>query len=255
MGIKKALVTGASAGIGKELALLLAKEGFELILVAKNHQRLESAANEIGATSIQADLATKEGVASLCAYIEKEAPDVVVNNAGIGFYGPSIERDQDIIEINVQALVTISHAAVRACLQRKKSGIILNISSVLAFFPAPYAAVYAASKSFVNSFSYALDAEVKHQGVRVLCACPGQVATDFRVRASLGKASRQKPGLMVLDPKKVAYQLLQQIQTQKCLSVIDWRYKLLVVISRFLPNRCIAWVVSRVMKQRTLDAS
>ena len=252
MGV--ALITGASSGLGAALSSVLAGQGVSLILSARNREKLESASSKLPSSTIliTADLATSEGRAALIAIIRQKQPDLIINNAGLGFYGPASEQPfQDLaemVEVNIQALMELSLAGVEALLKANKKGTILNISSATAFFPYPTFCVYAATKAFVNSFSQGLDSEVKQKGVRVLTVCPGQIDTPFRDKAS--RHFPQKKNKMTLSAQHAAELILKAAQKGKPLSVIDWRYKILVGMSRLLPRRVLEAVLVKSLKSR-----
>lgn len=182
-----ALITGASAGIGYEFALRLAERGYDLVLVARRRDRLDELAARIGAGRahvIAADLADSAAPARIAAEVAALglAVDLLVNNAGFGSHGffdrLEPKREHDEIEVNVQALVALTHAFLPGMLERKRGGVI-NVASTAAFQPVPYMAVYGATKAFVRSFSEALHEEVHARGVRIVALCPGPTATEF----------------------------------------------------------------------------
>ena len=184
-----ALVTGASAGIGRELANVLAREGHDLVLVARRQPELEQLATELkeqyGADSrvISADL-TKATAAS--GIVKELGPDtqidVLVNNAGFGGLGAFVERDRKddlrMIALNVTALTDLTKAFLPGMVERKR-GRILNVASTAAFQPGPFMAVYYATKAYVLSLSQALAEEVSGTGVTVTCLCPGVTESEF----------------------------------------------------------------------------
>jgi short-subunit dehydrogenase len=189
------LITGASAGIGAELARVFAEHGHELALVARRENRLVELADEIAAAGrprpnvLSVDL-ERPGAASLLA-AELNARDLepanVVNNAGFGLVGQAARLDRNaqlaMIDLNVRALTELSLAFIDS-LARHRGGI-LNVASLAAFLPGPGMAVYYASKAYVLSFSEALHHELAGLGVRVTALCPGPVATEFQARAGL----------------------------------------------------------------------
>lgn len=191
-----ALVTGASGGIGLELARLLARDGLHVILVGRDAARLEAAAKTLvpapgGLEILVADLSDPVTVRDLCDRLVDREPDVLVNNAGFGAYGPFDEIDPglctDMILLNVSALTLFTRAMLPGMIARGR-GRILNVASTAAFAPGPFAAVYAATKAYVLSFSEALAQEVKDTGVRVTALCPGPTDTAFAKRAGMGRA-------------------------------------------------------------------
>lgn len=194
-----ALVTGASSGIGKAMARVLASEGANLVLVARNLPRLEQEANDLnsrygGNTQVFAgDLSQPEIPQKLFEFTQQRGLeiDLLVNNAGLGHYGLfETMRPQDIrtmLGLNVQALTSLTHLFLPGMLKRKKGGI-LNVASTAGFQPIPSLALYAASKAFVVNFSEALWSECKSCGVRVFCLCPGNTLTRFHQTAGIAKS-------------------------------------------------------------------
>jgi uncharacterized protein len=256
--VQKALITGASSGIGKDLALLLADKGIELILHGRDkaclQEVLDAVSKKTRATIFQAELASFEGTLGLLKMLQDELPDLVVNSAGFGLYGDLVDQRpkevQEMIATNCAALVAITQHMAYWWKEAGKTGTILNISSALSVTPAPGACVYGATKAFVNSFSEALDVELEPYGIRVLTACPGRVATKFSFRASKGKSIALDPGGLLLDPKEVAKDLWGQIESQKVLRIIDWRYRLVCFIRKLLPKRFAMRVLYRRIKSR-----
>jgi short-subunit dehydrogenase len=199
---KKALVTGASAGIGEGFARHLARRNFDLVLVARRRDRLEQLAGELGPQHgasvevLEADLAADGGVSAVEGRVRAGDIDVVVNNAGFGTIGEfaslPIERELEEIEVNVRALVRLTHAALAVMVPRGR-GNVINVASTAAFQPVPYNATYSATKAFVLHFSEAVHEEVRSKGVTVTCLCPGPVKTEFQEVA--GIADRRIPAM------------------------------------------------------------
>jgi short-subunit dehydrogenase len=190
----RALITGASAGIGEGFARHLAQRGSALVLVARRRERLELLASELdaqlGTTAevLQADLATDDGVQAVAARIAADDIDLLVNNAGFGTVGEftqlKLERELQQIDLNVRAIVGLTHAALGRMAPRG-SGSIINVASAAAFQPIPYNATYAATKAFVLHFSEAVHEEARRHGVSVTCVCPGPVQTEFQEVAGI----------------------------------------------------------------------
>jgi len=184
-----AVVTGASSGIGAALARQLVATGTrELLLVARRRERLEALATELrsaGATQVAievADLTQAEDVRRIAARIASRPPDLLVNNAGLGLYGPFVALDREaqlaMIDLNVRALVALSHAYLAAALPRGR-GALLQVASTAGIAPIPYEAVYAATKGFVVSFSEALAEELRDTRLQIVTLCPGFTETEF----------------------------------------------------------------------------
>jgi len=244
-----ALVTGASSGIGMALAILLRKKGYRLLLSGRNEQALRALA-EAQDEIVVADLTTQNGVEAVIEAIKRHKPDLVINNAGLGYFGePTREQSNEIIQVNVTALVGITLAARDMFVGEKRGGVIMNIASVLSFFPTPQMSVYAASKAFVASFSEALDFELIGTGVRVLTACPGQVETDFRARASHGKAVA-KPSFFRMTAEEAAEAVLKQIEDGTAIRVVNWRARILYWLACCIPKRMMWRFLSQDIKRR-----
>jgi uncharacterized protein len=192
-----ALITGASAGIGRAFAAGLARRGHDLVLVARDATRLAEVATDLArehgvrADPLAADLLAADGLAAVEARLtDVDTPvDVLVNNAGFGTFGRfaelDVEREVHEVELNVVALVRLTHAALGA-MEVRRSGAILNLASLAAYQPAPHSATYGATKAFVHSFTHAVHEEARGTGVRVLLVCPGYTHTEFHDRAGLG---------------------------------------------------------------------
>ncbi len=188
--METALITGASSGIGAAFAEALAARGMNLILVARSGDRLQDLARRLEQTAgvqaiaIAQDLTEPNAATKLAQTLDAQGLQVdwLINNAGFGDYGPFAERDRQrqlaMVQLNVLSLVDLTHQFLPA-MRERRSGTIVNVSSIAGFQPLPYLSVYAATKSFVLSFSGALWAENKPYGVRVLALCPGPTETQF----------------------------------------------------------------------------
>jgi uncharacterized protein len=185
-----AIVTGASAGIGAAFAERLARDAYDLVLVARRRERLEELADRLARAHgrrvdvLPADLCSPNGVRAVEARIASEpALELVVNNAGFGTTGAFAELDRDVEEeevgLNVVALLRLTHAAIEAMTARGH-GTVINVSSLAGFQPAPYNATYAATKAFVNSFTQGVAEELRGTGVRLQLLCPGFTRTEFQ---------------------------------------------------------------------------
>lgn len=187
---KTALITGASSGIGTTFARVLAAKGMNVILVARNEERLRALATEITekfnvrAEVIAADLGREYSAQAIYDEVQRRGlkVDMLINNAGFGTHGHfetlDAARDHEEMMVNVVALVDLTHAFIPAML-KQGSGAIINVSSTAGFQPLPYMAVYGSTKTFVISFSAALAQEYRRRGIRVLALCPGATATSF----------------------------------------------------------------------------
>ena len=200
---KYVLITGASSGIGLELAHQFAKNGYDLILVARRKKLLQTLANELhtkyGSESelIEKDLEESNAAKEVVAILQRKniSIEILVNNAGFGTFGDYNSSDEEtnsrMVQLNITSLMSLTRLLIPSMLKRKV-GKILNVASMAAFQPGPFMAVYYASKSFVLSFSEALSSELEGTGVTVTALCPGPVPTGFQERARVGKALMMK---------------------------------------------------------------
>jgi uncharacterized protein len=250
-----ALITGASSGIGLELARVFAAHGHELVLVARRHDRLDELATEIAATGrprptvLTADLERREGAAKIAAELATRSlePAFVVNNAGFGLSGAAaaLSRDEQLgmIDLNVRALTELSLMFVDSLVRHR--GGILNVSSIVAFLPGPGMAVYYATKAYVLSFTEALHHELSSRGVRVTALCPGPVPTEFQARSQiqLNSAARR----LELPPHRVAQIGYDGLMRGKRVVIAGIGNKIAVSFLRFVPNT----LLLRLVDQRT----
>ncbi|HEV3269362.1 MAG TPA: SDR family NAD(P)-dependent oxidoreductase [Candidatus Rhabdochlamydia sp.] len=254
MNYDLALVTGATSGLGKALCHALAQKNISLIAVGRNRQKLQLLAKEIQTPirTVQVDLSQADQRASLSTLIQELCPDLVINNAGFGLYGSVIEQplklSQEMIQVNIQAVMECSIEAALALKKAKKPGLILNVSSAAAFFSYPNFSIYAASKAFVYHFSEALDIELSAYHIRVLTVCPGQIATDFRKKAS--QNFPQEPDHLTLSCKKAVRLILKQIRQGKRVQIIDLRYRLMIFLSHFIPKSFLLPYLQKSLSKR-----
>ena len=209
-----ALVTGATSGIGLELATLLARDGHDVALVARTKERLDVVARglseEFGirAMVLPSDLALPEAPAEIFRELEKQAVsvDVLVNDAGFGIHGrfsaTPLELDLAMIQVNISAVTELAHRALTGMVERRR-GRILNVASTAAFQAGPLMAVYYATKAYVLSFSEALSNELSGTGVTVTALCPGPTITEFQKTAGVADTALFT-GPLVMDAATVA---------------------------------------------------
>jgi uncharacterized protein len=207
-----ALVTGSSSGIGRAFALALADRGHDLVLVARDGARLEALATEItaaygaAAEVLVADLSDATALATVEARLgDPDRPiDLLVNNAGFGTTGRfaelPVEREAQEIELNVLAVVRLTHAALGGQIDRHRGGVI-NVASIAGYQPTPGNATYGATKAYVMSFSQAVHEELKGTGVRCMVLAPGFTRTEFQARAGID--SSEVPGFLWQEAERV----------------------------------------------------
>ena len=236
-----ALVTGATAGIGAEFASQLAEQGFDLVLVARDRDRLNAKAAELSETSgvscevLVADLVSAVGLAAVEARLANRAHpvDMLVNNAGFGlprpFHQSSIADEQRQLDLLVAAPMRLSHAALAQMVPRR-SGTIINIASVAGFFPR---GTYGAAKAWVLSFSRWANIHYRSNGVTVTAIAPGFVRTEFHQR--MNARTDTIPDALWLDAERVVRTGLKAAEKGKAVSIPSFRYKAIVWLSRWLP--------------------
>ena len=248
-----ALVTGASMGIGVDLAECFAKDGYDLILVARSADALGKIAKDFSAkykvqvASMPGDLGEIGAGTKLAKMLDDSGlkVDVLVNNAGYGvagaYAGSDRKEEMGMIDLNVRALAELTHIYWPRMLANKRGGV-LNVASTAAFQPGPLMAVYYASKAFVLSFSEALWKEAEGTGVHVSCLCPGPTESNFRARAGTGKTRLSRAGAPMTSAS-VARLGYRGWQRNRRVVITGARNKLLATLAPFLPRRTLLGIV------------
>ena len=254
---RTALVTGALGGIGMELARLFARDGFNLVLVARNGDKLAQLAGElqaahgIGVTVLPKDLAQPQAPDEIFAALQQDGipVDVLVNNAGFGNRGRFTETaypvEAEELQVNVVALTHLAKLFLPPMVARRW-GKILNVASTAAFQPGPLMAVYYASKAYVLSFSQALAEEVRDSGVTVTALCPGPTDTGFVARA--GARGTRLFTLRVMDAPTVAAVGYRALMQGRTMVIPGWRNTLVAQANRFAPRRLSARMAMAAQK-------
>jgi len=236
-----ALVTGPTSGIGLSFARALAARGHDLVLVARNEQRLAETADELRSTYgvavevLPADLVDRAQLAKVEARLADRGEPVrlLVNNAGFGLRGRFLDndlaREQDQLDVLVTAVMRLTHAALGAMLAEAR-GQIVNVSSMAGFLQR---GSYSAAKSYVTKLSQWAHHEYAGQGVQVMAVCPGFVRTEFHQR--LGSDTDSAPRLLWLDPDRVVAEALVDLDAGKALSIPSKRYKAIAAVVRVVP--------------------
>lgn len=251
------LVTGASSGIGRELARCFAADGSRLILTARRQAELDELASELRSrhdsdvTVITSDLSVPDGVRTLLAALQQRdlSPDVLVNNAGFGarggFTDMPAERIESLLAVNVEALTMLARSLLPAMRSRHRGGI-LNVASTAAFQPGAYMAAYYASKAFVLSLSEALYVECKSDGVTVTCLAPGATATGFSEEAGMSGSLLFRLGKA--EAASVARAAHAGFRRGRALVVPGFRNKLGVQSLRVMPRAAVRKLVARLQR-------
>jgi hypothetical protein len=256
---RRALVTGASSGIGKAFAERLAADGYDLVVVARDVERLELLAAGLKAghgTDVEvlpADLGQPDQLAAVESRVARSDPagggaiDLLINNAGFGtggsFHQLPLEPEIAEIQLNIVALVRLTHAALSAMVPRRR-GAVVNVASVGAFQASPGVATYAATKSFVLNFTEAIHEELRGTGVTAMTLCPGFTRTEFQDRAGL-HASRL-PGFVWQSADEVVAAALADLRRGKAICVPGAVNKAMVPMTRLLPRGAVRKMAKRV---------
>jgi uncharacterized protein len=254
----RALVTGASSGIGWAIAKQLAQQGTSLVVVARDQAKLQELAEQVSVPCeiLVADLSDRWQLAMVEDRLRSAAEpiDLLVNNAGFGFTGSFHELDVDaetaVVQVNITAVLRLAHAAASTMATRSGPRGILNVSSLAGFAATPTSATYGATKAFVTSFSEALHTELKPTGVWVSALCPGYTRTDFQRRANADEVSGKVPDRLWQTADAVAAAGLEGIAANKSVVVPGAHNKAAAGIASALPRRVTRAIVAAGAKQR-----
>lgn len=241
---RRALVTGASSGIGEAFARDLAGRGTALVLVARRADRLAALADGLRATGVEvevlpADLASPAGREAVAERLRSDDDpiDLLVNNAGLGaatmFHAGDPGRYREILDVNIAAVVELSHAAIGRMVGRG-GGTIVNVSSLGGLAPGPGFAVYSASKAFVCSFGESLHEEYRRRGIVVTTVCPGATHTDFG--ATAGAGDPDLPEALWQTPEQVVAEALSAAGRGRSRRITGWPNRIAGVATSFLPG-------------------
>ena len=248
----KALITGASSGIGLDMARYLATKKCELILVSRNKEKLEEIQETLPTkvTIIVADLSQEQRVKELYAFAKKENIDILINNAGLGDFGPltdtDLTKDLELINTNIKAVHILTKYFVKDMEKRNTDTYILNVASSAAFQPGPLMSTYYATKSYVYQLTEALYYEEKKKKtkVHVSVLCPGPVATNFNDVAGV------KFSVKPLTSAYVARYAIDEMLKNKMLIIPGFKMKCAKFFSRFVSDKFLLRIISRIQKRK-----
>ena len=253
----RALITGASSGLGEEFAIQLAREGFALVLVARREDRLQAVAErarESGAPEaavLAADLSRPEAPAEIHRRLANEgvAIDWLVNNAGFGTRGrfdrAPLDREIEEINLNISSLVALTRLFIPAMVERR-SGIVVNVASTAAFQPVPWMATYAATKAFVLSFSEAIAEELRGSGVTVTALCPGPTRTEFQQVA--GVEDSAFPSFAYMDAATVVREAIAAARSGKSVKINGMINTLMAESTRIAPRALVRRIAGAMFR-------
>jgi short-subunit dehydrogenase len=254
-----ALVTGASTGIGRAFAERLGRDQHDLVLVARDAERLEALAKELSAKHgahaevLAADLTDPAGLARVEERLRSDPPDLLVNNAGFGTVGRfaelDLETEEGEIRLNVLALMRLTHVLVPTLIERGRGGII-NVSSLAGESPGPFMATYAGTKAFVTTFTESLAEELRGTGVHVQAVLPGFTKTEFQARAGVNDSA--VPGFAWLTAEEVVDASLAALEKGQVLCVPGAGYRALATAQKLIPRGLMRRLYGESLR-RTLD--
>jgi short-subunit dehydrogenase len=254
---RTALITGASSGIGKAIALELSGRGHQVVLVARSVDKLADVADGITASggrahALAADLSNRQARASLPARVAELglALDILVNNAGLATYGPVAASDPEaelnMVEVDVSAVVDLCSRVVPEMVARRR-GAVLNVASTGAFQPVPGQAGYGACKAFILSYTHSLSAELRRTGVTATALCPGPVDTGFGERAGFSKADAEAflPGFMWASVESVAKTGVDALDKGQTVAIPGIANRAGAIFAHLVPKRLLAPMLAR----------
>lgn len=249
------LITGATSGIGYELAKLFAKDKNNLIIVGRDTERLKEVkaeleeVNSIKIYSVEADLKLEASVEKVIKFVDENNLTVenLVNNAGFGSFGHfhevDTEKDLDMIKVNIYALTRLTKSFLPKIIELGKGGV-LNVASTAAFAPGPKMSVYYATKAYVLSLTEALGEELKDTNIRITALCPGPVKTNFQSRAEVVKSEKAKKYMM--DAETVAYIGYKDYFRGKLIVIPGLKNKFMIQALRIAPRSIIRKIIRGV---------
>jgi short-subunit dehydrogenase len=237
---KRALVTGASSGIGREFAVQLASRGYTVTGVARREDRLRELLDELpgaGHRYLVADLGTQDGVQLVMEELQRERVNLLINNAGLSvlepFFESELRQQHNILSVNCESLMQLAHTFLR---QSESGDALINLSSIVAFLPTPAQPMYSASKAFIASFSECLWEEHRERGVYVMGLCPGVTQTEFIESATGGDSDGQTlPKALIQTTGEVVAEALQALAARKkAIIVTGWINRMMMLMPRLL---------------------
>lgn len=247
----KALITGASSGIGLEMARILSKKGHELILVSRDKQRLQEVQEELGKNVkiIVADLSKESKVKELYILCKSEKIDILINNAGFGdcgeFVNIDLSKELEMIDLNIKAVHILTKLFLKD-MKKRNQGYIMNVASMAAFSPGPLMATYYATKSYVMKLTTSIYEELRAEksNVVISCLCPGPIKTNFL------KVANVKFAVGLLDSKYVAQYAIDKMFDKKLIVIPGFKMKIVAFFTKFSPIKLAARVAYKIQRKK-----
>lgn len=247
----KCLITGASSGIGRDMALYMSSLGYDLYVVARNGKNLEKTFKDVKTKiiPIELDLSVIDNCYKLYNDLKKEKIDILINNAGFGdagnFTETSLEKELNMIDVNIKAY----HILTKLFLQdmvKKDRGHILNVASMAGFMPGPYMATYYATKAYILNLSIAINEELKqsNSNVKISVLCPGPVKTNFN------KVANVKFSIGSISSEKAAREAIEGMFNNKLIIIPSAMMKLNKVVARLFPLKLVTYINSKIQRRK-----
>lgn len=238
-----ALITGATGGIGSELSSIMKNNGFDLILVGKNPDKLKALGKKLDCDTVTADLSTHQGIDTVLSEIDKHPITHLINNAGFGICGKLTDNEGDEINSLLNVQVTAPTLFSHKFLSKSQSRSLVNISSVAGFSPDPFMCVYGSSKSYLNSFSQSIRYEYPDKSIILIC--PGPVKTQFDEKS--GVTIQRK----AMSPRKCAIKIFKSIRKGKsCVRFTSALSASCFIAMKFLPSHIMIRITARIQKRK-----
>jgi len=257
---KTALITGASAGIGLEFAIIFAKEKYDLVITARNGTKLNELANKlknnhnVNVKVLTKDLSKQNAGKEIFNELknEKIVTDILINNAGLGvfdnYWNIELQDEQNMLQVNIMALTELTNLFAKDMMNRG-GGKILNVASTAAFQPGPTMAGYYASKAFVLSYSQSVDFELRKKGVQVSTLCPGPTLTEFQIRANMEDVNLLKKGF-TMSAEEVAQIGYNGLMKGKPVIIAGAMNKIIVMGSKISPSKVSMKIVNWLQSKK-----
>lgn len=247
----KALITGASSGIGKEMAIILSDMGYDVILVSRNRKKLEKLAKELSGNVdiIDTDIASTFNCMKLYNKVKKDDIEIVINNAGLGLFGEfaetKIDKEMDMIDTNIKGLHTLTKLFLKD-FKEKNRGYILNVASSAAFLPGPLMSTYYATKAYVLHLTEAISEELRREksNVYIGALCPGPVATNFNKTAGV------EFNLKSMEAPDVAKYAIDKMFNKKTVIIPGLKIKLGCFATRLVPRKLLAKISYNIQSKK-----